>query len=317
LIDLVGRNGVTVSAPQLERWRKAGWLPRAARLMEGRSGSSCELPPESVELATALGRHARRGRERVDVAIMAWLDGAPVNSRIVASIAQRQLATLYQRHLAGIMSYAPPEGMELGPTFDINEATARWLADNWGKVARQMGRRLAAAGFDNDALGIANAILLSNCWDEDLPRDQALRVYAAFGVARPFEADGSLTEQAASLNRLFRTKLDGITSLQELDLSSLQTVWNLRTGEANITGAEIDEARGDLHSLIATISAHASSDINPLNWALASEGRARIVVFLCLIWAALRRDLQTPRLTSEEIEACLAAGSNPPSALAP
>jgi hypothetical protein len=63
LIRILRRSGVEVSPAQLERWRTAGVLPRNERRGLGRGAGSVSLvSADSVVIAEALGRAARRGR---------------------------------------------------------------------------------------------------------------------------------------------------------------------------------------------------------------------------------------------------------------
>lgn len=72
--------GLTGSGARYERWRRAGLLPRHERHWAGRGrGSASVLDPVTVEIAAALARHARQGRDLRDV-VVAWFfeAGRPV-----------------------------------------------------------------------------------------------------------------------------------------------------------------------------------------------------------------------------------------------
>jgi hypothetical protein len=72
LIGQLAARGLVVSVAQLERWRRAGLLPRHARDWPGRGrGSVSRLDPETVEIAAALARHARQGRD-LRLAVLGW-----------------------------------------------------------------------------------------------------------------------------------------------------------------------------------------------------------------------------------------------------
>ncbi|TMR22474.1 hypothetical protein ETD86_11545 [Nonomuraea turkmeniaca] len=58
------------SPAQLERWRHVGLLPTNTRRGAGR-GSASTLEPETVEIAAALARHARQGRD-LRLAVLDW-----------------------------------------------------------------------------------------------------------------------------------------------------------------------------------------------------------------------------------------------------
>jgi hypothetical protein len=72
LIGQLAARGLVVSVAQLERWRRAGLLPRHARDWPGRGrGSVSRLDPETVEIAAALARHVRQGRD-LRLAVLGW-----------------------------------------------------------------------------------------------------------------------------------------------------------------------------------------------------------------------------------------------------
>ncbi|MFE0356440.1 hypothetical protein ACFW2K_38765 [Streptomyces nigra] len=64
LIERLAALGLTVSAAQLERWRGAGVLPVHARRWLGRGRGSVSVLQEAVvDVAAALARHGRQGRD--------------------------------------------------------------------------------------------------------------------------------------------------------------------------------------------------------------------------------------------------------------
>ena len=72
LISQLAASGLAISAAQLERWRRAGLLPANTRDWPGRGrGSVSRLPPETAEIAAALARHARQGRD-LRLAVLGW-----------------------------------------------------------------------------------------------------------------------------------------------------------------------------------------------------------------------------------------------------
>jgi hypothetical protein len=76
LIGQLGARDLSVSTAQLERWRHAGLLPRNSRRGCGRGqGSVSEASPEAVEIAAALSRHTRQGRD-LRLAIIDWFADA-------------------------------------------------------------------------------------------------------------------------------------------------------------------------------------------------------------------------------------------------
>jgi hypothetical protein len=76
LICQLAARDLSVSATQLERWRRAGLLPRNSRRGCGRGrGSVSEASPEAVEIAAALSRHTRQGRD-LRLAVVDWFADA-------------------------------------------------------------------------------------------------------------------------------------------------------------------------------------------------------------------------------------------------
>lgn len=72
LIAQLAARKLTVSLSQLERWRRAGLLPRNARCGRGRGrGSTSTVAPEVVEIADALVRHTRQARDQ-RLAVADW-----------------------------------------------------------------------------------------------------------------------------------------------------------------------------------------------------------------------------------------------------
>ncbi|MFE3269951.1 hypothetical protein [Streptomyces sp. NPDC059215] len=80
LIDHAARHDLSVTAKQLEIWRRAGLLPGnvpGGGLGRGR-GSTSSPPPESFDLVLALARRAGRGKRPTDLALLLFADGHPV-----------------------------------------------------------------------------------------------------------------------------------------------------------------------------------------------------------------------------------------------
>jgi hypothetical protein len=76
LISQLAARDLSVSAAQLERWRHAGLLPRNSRHGSGRGrGSASEASPEAVEIAAALSRHTKWGRD-LRLAVIDWFADA-------------------------------------------------------------------------------------------------------------------------------------------------------------------------------------------------------------------------------------------------
>ncbi|MCQ9130200.1 hypothetical protein [Streptomyces hilarionis] len=80
LIDHAARHDLTITAKQLAGWRRAGLMPGnipGGGLGQGR-GSTSTPPPESFDLAVALGRMSGRGKRPTDLALLLFAEGLPV-----------------------------------------------------------------------------------------------------------------------------------------------------------------------------------------------------------------------------------------------
>jgi hypothetical protein len=87
LIAYAARQGVRVSARQLERWRALGLLPPNTRKALGRGKGSISVPaPGAAELVAWLGRHARPGRRPGDLALSAFGEGLAVPEATVRTV---------------------------------------------------------------------------------------------------------------------------------------------------------------------------------------------------------------------------------------
>src|SRR3954453_3839990 len=59
---IAAKQGVTVTATQLERWRGFGLLPRSVVFFPGDGGSTASLPEGTLEQALFLASRFRRGK---------------------------------------------------------------------------------------------------------------------------------------------------------------------------------------------------------------------------------------------------------------
>lgn len=86
LIEQLGAQGLTASPAQLERWRHAGLLPRNPRHGRGRGlGSVATAEPQAVEIAAALARHTRQGRD-LRLAVVDWFGEAGRNTSLAPPV---------------------------------------------------------------------------------------------------------------------------------------------------------------------------------------------------------------------------------------
>jgi hypothetical protein len=105
LIMYAARQGVDVTARNLERWRESGLLAPNARRALGRGrGSTSVPPPGGGDLVVWLAKNARRGRRPSDLALQAFAGGLAVPENIVRASFARAIAAI---RLPGEANMAP------------------------------------------------------------------------------------------------------------------------------------------------------------------------------------------------------------------
>ncbi len=283
-----------MSATQLERWRKLGLLPRASQAWRGKYGSTCSLPEGSVELATALGRHARRGRGWVDLALLAWLEGAPVKVALLNRAIRTSTRDTLQMALATIEkereAHPVPEGMELDPHFETAEVVAR-MADRGPvrtrlQVNREMQARLRAAGYEVPEQPLRD--MMTATWahmDDDNPMEpeEAARWCAAVGMG-----DKTLSQMGRSgtvgwvLSRGLR-ELIGANGRRVFDKGAQQIV----DGRAFLGRGELDAARADLAAHLHLLGIGEDDQISATDNTLVCH----FVAYVSAVWALVLRQL--------------------------
>ncbi|MGW0827129.1 hypothetical protein [Streptomyces sp. NPDC002845] len=158
LIDHAKRYGYTVTAKQLDTWRRARLLP--GNIPDGGrgqgKGSASHPAPEAFDLVVALARHAARGRRPKDLALLLFAEGLPVPEPTVRAAFRvavdgiRLTGEADDRHEAGPALAEEDE--------DLDERVGR-LADQAGVTvtlvparARRIDERIAR--FVHDAGGM-------------------------------------------------------------------------------------------------------------------------------------------------------------------
>ena len=134
--------GLTGSGARYERWRRAGLLPRHDRHWAGRGrGSVSVLNPATVEIAAALARHARQGRD-LRAAVVAWFfeAGRPVLPG-QAAIPEPPDAAIVEA-LAWAVRASPGYRMLQRARSAVTET----LKDDFYAVAAEQARRAGATG---------------------------------------------------------------------------------------------------------------------------------------------------------------------------
>jgi hypothetical protein len=279
----------------LERWRRSGLLPRVSRCSEGRYGTTCVLAPGSIEIATCLGRHARRGRGTAELAILAWLDGAPINGSVVVRAVRQVFAELTdlvtKTYLEQIEAYLPPADFRgEDPAFDQIEATARWMAEIMGPVGRKMRARLAAAGYGGDAMALANVFTLMLGRDPELPPEEADRVMVATGLKEPIEPGGRLPEDAMStgFGWLLARGVQELTGQDPMQFLTMEAQ-HFTDESRHVSRRQLDLARRDLARYMEMLFQLQGWDTAQMPCATESGTSAKALAALCLAWATVRR----------------------------
>lgn len=280
--------GVSVSAAQLERWRAKGLLPRASRTWRGRYGSESELPAGSLELATALGRRARRGQDWSELAIQIWLDGAPVREALLSRALRKvavQLAELGRQTVEKAMARHPvPDEWSLGLEYDQAEALTQMFMRTMGTspVNRQMRARLRAAGYQEipefPLEGVLTHLITQEPADEELVQQWVV----AIGLDSAGDATPSEDAQRAAAGMCFGT---GLRELIGLGLGEAleRAGQEFFTSDSVVSLSEMEAARQDLVWCLDLML------IGPEERPGASGQAATLIGFLCLLWALVRR----------------------------
>jgi hypothetical protein len=133
LIAALRARGVHVSEAQLERWRKAGLLPRNQRHGLGRgSGSTSHVPPGAVDLAEGLALASLRGR--------------PLHEAVL------RLFTYNPRFHINIFLVTPPLPLAERP---VRDALTWFIQYRENSVTRRIERAIARAHSSDAAEEIA------------------------------------------------------------------------------------------------------------------------------------------------------------------
>ncbi len=193
LISQLAARGLAVSAAQLERWRRAGLLPGNVREWPGRGrGSVSRLAPEAVEIAAALARHARQGRD-LQLAVLGWFAEAGLGGVLDATVPE------------------PPEQAVLAALEHVTAASPWYLLFTQARAAlteTQKDEFYAAAGAAATALpataerfdaAAVRAALLTGQEPEPevvLVRDSVIQLLAATGMGYAEIGADALAEAA-------------------------------------------------------------------------------------------------------------------------
>jgi hypothetical protein len=229
LIERLAARELVVSAAQLERWRRAGLLPSHPRRWPGRGqGSVSVLEEQTVDVAAALAKHARQGRD-LRWTVLAWyakaglpqLPGRPavpepqwpaVREALLwaegRSLVQRLLDQARQAHTDAAQDafYASADRVlsRTGGGLPDPDQTRQALLTNtdlprsrWAGRARLLVHVIAASGIGADELGGQAVAAALAAWMPGLPVHAEPKVLAE--ALEQAERDGLLAEWLASV----------------------------------------------------------------------------------------------------------------------
>jgi len=192
LIAMLAARGVVVSATQLERWRRAGLLPRPQVSSDGRLGTRVTHPGGLADLVASVARHARRGRPLEITAFAVFLDGHDSVSDGLLLAGVRRAAENFAAEWERCRAQAVRALQTADPDAPVDELAiaehiAAEFARNNGRMVRQWRRNLRRhpppdATADNRENVLGGALTT---------------VFRLMGADQP-EADDSLVDLAAA-----------------------------------------------------------------------------------------------------------------------
>lgn len=279
-----------MSAAQLERWRQWGLLPRATRQWQGKYGSASALPLGSVQVATVLGRHARRGRGWVDLALMAWLDHAPIRDAVLSRAVRessRKLQALSQEVVQKEMQAHPvPEDLRLDPVFEQADALARLTSMRTReaqRMNRQMQARLRAAGYEVPEEPIRDMLIVT--WSQmagNLSDDEARQWITALGMEEtPLPPSGRHAVMGWLIGRGLKELNGGISS----EVLLAREGERLLAGEETFGRQELTSARSALRPFLDVVG------IEPAERSELCANNLMVgwVAHMCALWVLVER----------------------------
>ncbi|WP_406369708.1 hypothetical protein OG788_07835 [Streptomyces sp. NBC_00647] len=155
LIDHAARHSLTITAKQLEVWRRAGLLPGnipGGGLGRGR-GSTSTPPTESFDLVLALARRAGRGKRPTDLALLLFADGHPVPETTVRAAFRAAVDSVAlpgeddslgdDLDLEDHVDHVASRLAEAGQTFVLVPARARRIDERIARILGELPEELA------------------------------------------------------------------------------------------------------------------------------------------------------------------------------
>lgn len=278
--------GLTVSAGQLERWRRNGLIPSPEIRRLGAAGTEAVYPEGTGDLVCALARHVGPGRSYDDLALLAFFNGAQV-SELALKIA---LARVYFRHrvqhedhVEQVQAQVPPLwAAEMDSQYERAEAEAKISLSENGRAVRQMRSNLrrrpdlaraAREEVDSRLLGVLVGLEMRQLPETDgafmadlttalhLDCDVAEDCLAVWDYAAACHAAQMARQEETSpeerIDKLARIGLDDLQALRAEVLENTDQIWARATGGQQMR-ASMDEpwqARGAAGTLMEWMSA--------------------------------------------------------------
>ncbi|MFJ8745771.1 hypothetical protein ACIRL2_41240 [Embleya sp. NPDC127516] len=280
LINQAAERGSTISAAQLERWRRVELLPRPVVRRLGYAGSETVYPPGTVEIVRALARHSRRGRGTHDLALLLFFDRAPVPDHVLTTAVHEACLVFHRSLVARIAPHRHSGGDDwlLDAEFEEAEAMARSIVATERSFIRDMRHNLRSVRprasmrqLDDVLVGVLTAIAHPPVDpDEELVRD----IVGAMGLSGP---PGPM-HLGASVGLAFGAGLNVASS------GPLPSRVHVPPDRLDVSAAELIAARDDLHDIGDVLGATAGEEFETITDPMFVRGRA----LMCVLWCQIR-----------------------------
>ncbi|MEG8281210.1 hypothetical protein [Streptomyces sp. AHA2] len=291
--------GLTVSASQLERWRRNGLIPSPEIRRLGASGTEAAYPDGTGDLVCALAQHAGPGRSYDDLALLAFFSGAQVPEPALKTALARvyfRHRVQHEDHVEQVQAQVPPLwAAEMDGEYERAEAEAKLSLSENGRAVRQMRsnlRRLPDLAratreeVDGRLLGVLVGLEMRQLPEADgafmadlaaalhLNCDVAEDCLAVWDYAAACHASQMARQEETSYeeraDKLARIDLADLQALRAQVLESRDQIWARATGGQQ-TRASMDQpwqARGAAGTLMEWMSAR---EVHPAASVLADR----------------------------------------------
>jgi hypothetical protein len=230
----------------------------------------------------------------VDLALFAWLDGAPVKdavlNRAIRAATRDMVAMVTETIEQERAAHPVPEGMELDPGFEVAEIFARLAMRGPARSRLQYDRvlqaRMRAAGYEVPEQPLRD--FLTAAWahlDDDNPMapEDVERWAAAIGLGGETPTEMSVTTVGGWLLGQGLRRLIGMSGSRLIDHVALQVL----EGQVILGRDELDAARVDLDTHLHLLGL-SEEDRVPVT---SQDLVARFVAYVSALWALVRRQL--------------------------